>query len=212
MEDLKELSQELSIAELTQPLEIPLPSLLDHQAISLTSLLDESSTHSAAMEQNAPDEQGYYHHFRSSGRPHKEANENRKVVVTLSTSPSHLTHPTYDFDPSRNPCFPVDDDQTSEVGHHPAANVWSAPTRTGFDESGRYRDDPEFDDDYDVSERTGPNQGRDVQNMDDFDGQARPGAYDSDPNQGVENFARCLRTLHQQDMHRDEYLTVSPCP
>ena len=218
MEDLKELSQELSIAELTQPLEIPLPSLLDHQDSSLASLLNESSTCSAAVEQNRPDEQGYYHHFRSSGRPHKEANENRKVVVTPSTSHSHPTHSTYDFDPSQNPCFPVDDDQTSEVwvsGHHPAANVWSAPTRTGFDEPGRYRDGPELDDDYDVSERTGPDQGQDVKNMDDFDGQARPGAHDSDPNQGVyreENLARCLRTLHQQDMHRDEYLTVSPCP
>lgn len=218
MEDLKELSQELSFAEFTQPLEISLPSLLDHQAISLTSLLDESSTHSAALEQNGPDEQGYYHHFPTSGQPHNEANENRKVVVTPSTSPSHLTHPTYDFDPSRNPRFPNDDNQTSEAwvnGHHPAVNVWSAPTRTGFDESGRYLNDPEVDDDYDVSERTGPDQSQDVQNMDDFDGQARPGAYESDPNQGVgreANFAWCLRTLHQQDMHRDEHIIVCLCP
>lgn len=66
-----------------------------------------------------------------------------------------------------------------------------------------------------MSERTGPDQSQDVQNMDDFDGQARPGAYESDPNQGVgreANFAWCLRTLHQQDMHRDEHIIVCLCP
>jgi hypothetical protein len=214
MEDLRELSHELSIMGGTRPIEIQRQPPHDHQAGSFTSLTDEPGVLANSQEQTGPDEHGYYHHFRngvpaSATTVRDTRTHITEIEVNPDTSPSRLTqlngNNISDLDSSKR----TDDDETSD-NRIPAVNTWSASNGDSYHRTARYRDDSKYDEGHIVSERVGSAQEQDVQNLDDERSSLRADGFQR--NEAVsreERFAQCMKTLHQQDMQRDNYLTVS---
>ena len=217
MEDLRELSHELSIVGGTRPCEIQQQPLHDHQAGSFTSLTNEPGVLADFKEQTGPDEHGYYHHFRNSvpaiaTTDRDTSNHITEIEVTPSTSRSRLTQLIGNNVSDQNSSKPTDDDETSG-NRTPAVDIWSASNVISYQRTARYRDGSEGDEGQDESERVVSSQEQHVQNFDDERSSLR--AESSQRNEAVsreERFAQCLKALHQQDMQRDEYITVSSRP
>ncbi|KAL2044657.1 hypothetical protein N7G274_002431 [Stereocaulon virgatum] len=212
MEDLRELSHELSIVGSIRPIEIQRQPLHDHQAGSLTSLTDESDVLAHSTEQTGPDEHGYYHHFRNSvpasaTTVRDTSNYITEIEVPPSTSPSRLTQHNDNNLSDQDSSKRTDDDETSD-NRIPAFNIWSASNEDSYHSTARHRDASEFDEDYDVSERVGSTQEQDVLDFDKECSSLRADNFQQ--NEAVsreERFAQCIEKWHQQDLQRDEYLT-----